>query len=62
MHILSFIIKKILRIYPHGHMDTYVTHLVFHHHEEEGNVKTQNTFLRTAIKYLPAIYHGTPAL
>lgn len=37
--------------------DTHDTHLVFHHHEEEENVKMQNTFLRMAIKYSPAMYH-----
>lgn len=61
MYILSFIIKKILKVYTHA-THTYVTHLAFHHYEEEGNVKMQNTFLRIAIKYLPAMYHGTPAL
>lgn len=43
-------------------MHTDITHLVLHHHEEAGNVKMQNTLLRTAIKYLPAMYHGTLAL
>lgn len=62
MYILSFIIKKIPRVYTHRHMHTDITHLVFHHQEEKGNVKMQNTFLRMAIKYLPAMYHGTLAL
>ena len=59
----SFIIKKIPRVYTHRPMHTYILHLAFHHHEEveEGNVKMQNTFLRTAIKYSPAMYHGTAA-
>lgn len=62
MYILSFIIKKIPRVYTLGHMHTDITHLVFPHHEDEGNVKMQNTLLRTAIKYLPAMDHGTLAL
>lgn len=41
---------------------TYITHLVFHHHEEESNVEMQNTFLRMEIKYLPAMYHETLAV
>lgn len=62
-YIFSFIIKKIPRVYTHRHTHTHIPHLVFHHHEEveEGNVKMQNTSLRIAIKYSPAMYHVTAA-